>query len=297
MSDGMGSSVPGRQLGRALRELRTRAGMSLDGAARTLRRSVRTVGRMERGLGTVRAHEVRAMCELYGAEPEVTAQLVGLAAEVGAKGWWCSYGGTLPDPLELYANLESVARRLREYQPMLVPALLQTRRYASALLAGHPNMPEREQEQQVEARLRRQALLVRTLPEPPRFEAVLSEPVLLATGYGQAIMAEQLRHLAAVSELPHVSIRVVPLAAGMHLGAIAGAFVRLDFPPRSWTDVEPPVVYRESLTGALYLDREEELAAYERAWASLNALALDEEQSHHLITEINEVHHSAELPS
>lgn len=288
MTDEMGSSVPGRQLGRALHELRTGAGMSLDGAARTLRRSVRTVGRIERGLGTVRGHEVRAMCELYGAGPEVTAQLVGLAAEVGTNGWWCSYGGTVPDALELYANLESAARRLREYQPMLVPAPLQTRRYASALLAGHPAVPEPERERQVEARLRRQALLVRTLPEPPRFEVVLSEPVLLATGYGPAIMSEQLRHLVAVSELPHVSIRVVPLAAGIHLGAIAGAFVLLDFPARSWADTEPPVVYRESLTGALYLDREEELAVYERAWASLDALALDEDQSRHLIGSIRE---------
>lgn len=294
MTDGVGSSVPGRQLGRALRELRTRAGLSLDGAARALERSVRTIGRIEQGLGPVRGHQVRAMCELYGAGPEVTARLVGLAAEMGAKGWWCSYGGNVPDALELYASLESAACRLREYQAMLVPALLQTRRYASALLADHPDVPEPERERQVEARLRRQALLVRTLPEPPRFEAVLAESVLLATGYGPAIMAEQLRHLVAVSELPNVSIRVLPLAAGVNLGTIAGSFVRLDFPNRLWADAEPPVVYRELLTGALYLDREEELAAYERAWSSLDALALDEDQSRHLISKMSEaVRHPA----
>ncbi|MEV4467382.1 Scr1 family TA system antitoxin-like transcriptional regulator [Micromonospora echinofusca] len=105
-------------------------------------------------------------------------------------------------------------------------------------------------------------------------------------------MAEQLQHLLDVSRLPHVSVRVVPLAAGLHHGAVAGAFVVLDFPLGNRVEPAPPVVYSESLTGALYLDRKDELSAYEEIWASLGWLALDEEQSRHLIGKIKqEVHH------
>ncbi|WP_353962217.1 DUF5753 domain-containing protein [Micromonospora sp. NBC_01655] len=113
-----------------------------------------------------------------------------------------------------------------------------------------------------------------------RFDVVLSEAVLLRVVGGAVAMAEQLRHLVEASRLPHVSIRVAPLAAGPHDVAIAGSFVLLDFPLGIRVDPEPPVVYRESLTGTLYLDRPAELAAYEKVWASLDALALGEEVHH-----------------
>jgi hypothetical protein len=89
-----------------------------------------------------------------------------------------------------------------------------------------------------------------------------------------------------------VSIRVVPLVADLHVGVLAGPFVLLDFPPGNRVEPEPPVVYHESLTGALYLDRPTELDAYAQIWASLDAVALDEEQSRRQITKImEEVHH------
>lgn len=105
-------------------------------------------------------------------------------------------------------------------------------------------------------------------------------------------MAEQLRHLLAVGRLPRVSIRVLPLSAGLHFGAVAGPFVMLDFPLRNRVEPDSPVIYSESLTGALYLDRKEELAIYEDVWTSLTSLAFDEQQSRYLVNKIiGEVHH------
>ncbi|MEV6810786.1 DUF5753 domain-containing protein, partial [Micromonospora sp. NPDC051296] len=107
-----------------------------------------------------------------------------------------------------------------------------------------------------------------------------------------ATMADQLRHLLNMSNRPHVSIRVLPLNAGLHFGAVAGPFVILDFPLRNRVEPDPSVIYSESLTGALYLDRKDEVAIYEEVWASLTALALDEQQSRQLINKIiGEVHH------
>jgi transcriptional regulator with XRE-family HTH domain len=153
MADDIGSTVPRRQLGRALRELRTEARMTLEGAADALRYSQQKMSRIEAGLGAVRGFDVRAMCELYGATPELTGALIGLASETKAKGWWHSYGDTIPAWFDLYAGLESAASRLREHDDTLVPGLLQTRGYATAVCQPRAGLTTDEREHLVEVRL------------------------------------------------------------------------------------------------------------------------------------------------
>ncbi len=292
MADDMGSTVPRRQLGRALRDLRTEARMTLDGAAEAMQCSRQKMWRIETGLGPTRAVDVKALCELYAATPELTAALTALAHETKAKGWWHSYGDAIPDWFELYVGLESAASRLREYDDTLIPGLLQTRGYVQGVYQHRSRISQEERERLVEVRLQRQTLLERRLPPAPQFEVVLSEAVLLRVVGSPATMAEQLRHLLNVGTLSNVSIRVVSLNAGLHFGAVAGPFVMLDFPLRNRVEPDPSVIYSESLTGALYLDRREELAIYEEVWASLTSLALDEQQSKQLINKIiGEVHH------
>lgn len=227
-------------------------------------------------------------------------------------GWWYAYRDAIPDWFTPYLRLEAVAHRLREHADLLVPGLLQTPQYAYAVFQTRLATSDTERDRLIEVRLHRQRLLRRHLPPPPRLDVVLSEAVLLRVVGGPATMAGQLRRLHEASKQPYVTIRVVPLAAGAHHGAVAGAFTLLDFPP----DNEPPVpspddgptavlpagdrssagpsslVYREFLTGALYLDDVTEVDAYQRIWTSLDTLALDEHQSRHLIDTIRrEVHH------
>ncbi|WP_405094745.1 helix-turn-helix domain-containing protein [Micromonospora sp. NBC_01412] len=292
MAEDMGSTVPRRRLGRALRDLRNEAGITLDAAAEALECSRQKVWRIESGLGSARSVDVRAMCELYRTKGDLTRALLALAGETRAKGWWHAYGDAIPDWFELYVGLESAACRIRRYDESLIPGLLQTRSYALAVYQHRSEVTEDERERLVQVRLQRQALLTRRLPAAPRMDVVISEGVLLRIVGDRPAMAEQLRHLLDVGERGSVSIRILPLSVGLHRGVEAGTFVMLEFPLGNRATPEPPVIYSESWTGALYLDRPEEFAAYEKVWVSLEQLALDEGQSRHLINKIiEEVHH------
>ncbi|MGW0505678.1 helix-turn-helix domain-containing protein [Micromonospora sp. NPDC003241] len=294
MPEDIGSTVPRRQLGRLLRQYRNEAGVTLDAAAEALEYSRQKIWRLECGMGSVRILDVKAMCELYGVSPEMTDAMRGLAAETKSKGWWHAYGDAVPSWFELYVGLESAASRLRGYDESLIPGILQTKEYAHALIRLGRMMSDEEREQAVEVRLQRQALLTRRLPAAPRLESVLSEAVLRRGVGGPAIMSGQLDHLLRLSDLPNVSVRVLPLAAGPQPGAVAGTFMILDFPATKGGRAapEPSIVYSESLTGALYLDKPDELAAYERVWRGLDALALGEAESKDMIKRlIGEIRH------
>ncbi|MEW2593442.1 helix-turn-helix transcriptional regulator [Micromonospora aurantiaca] len=287
MAEDIGSTVPRRQLGRLLRQFRNEAGVTLDAAAEALEYSRQKIWRIECGLGPVRVLDVKAMCELYGVAAEMTEAMRGLAAETKSKGWWHAYGDAVPSWFELYVGLESAAAHLREYGDNLIPGLLQTRAYALGLYQPGSRLSVEERERAVEVRLQRQSLLTRRLPQPPRLDTVLSEAVLRRTVHGPGVMTGQLTRLLEVSELPNVSLRVVPFAAGPHPGSVAGSFVILDFPiSKGGRAAEPSVVYSESLTGALYLDKPDELRAYENAWTGLDALALSEAESRDMIKRV-----------
>jgi hypothetical protein len=68
------------------------------------------------------------------------------------------------------------------------------------------------------------------------------------------------------------------MARGLHQASVTGAFTALDFPAENGT-TPPSTVYSESLTGAIYLDKQSEIDAYNNAWQSLAAAALDETAS------------------
>jgi hypothetical protein len=99
-------------------------------------------------------------------------------------------------------------------------------------------------------------------------------------------MMSQLERLAEASELPNVSIKVMPFSAGLHHGIMSGPFVILRFPLNgTGQDTEPPTVYVESFTGALYLDKPREIDRYDTAFSNIWESSLDERASRELITQ------------
>ncbi len=281
-----GSTVPRRQLGRYLRDLRNKPRLTVRAAATALEWSEAKIWRIESGQTSMRSLDVETMCRIYGAPADMTEALMALAKETKARGWWLSYSDVMPEGFDVYIGLEEAAARLQSYQSELVPGLLQTEHYARTVIhADEPDLAEAEIERRVQVRIQRQALLGR-VTSPPEVNVVLNEAILRRPIGGEKLMASQLVHLMEMAELETVTIRVMPFDAGMHSGIMSNPFVMLDFPTNgNGTLTEPPVVYVEGFTGALYLDKTHEIERYSGAFTNIWGASLDEVASKSLIAD------------
>jgi transcriptional regulator with XRE-family HTH domain len=284
-----GSTVPRRQLGRYLRDARNAAGLTIKDAARGLEWSETKIWRIESGQTSLRSFDVEVMCRVYRVESDMSHALMGLAKETKARGWWQAYGDAVPEWFDLYVGLEAAASKLFLYEQELVPGLFQTPDYARTLIkADHPDESDEEADRRVSLRIARQALVSRTI-DPPALQVALNESVLRRPIGGAHVMAAQLRRLADASELPNVSLRVVPFAAGFHTGTLSGSFNILRFPLNGGgQESEPPTVYADLYTGAVYLDKPNEIDRYSEAFAAIWGHTLDEPASRELIRQAAE---------
>ncbi|MQY21636.1 helix-turn-helix domain-containing protein [Nocardia macrotermitis] len=285
-----GSAVPRRMLGRELKKLREQCGMAVVVAAEAIEASPQTLWRIESGQQGPKLKElyVRVLCEMYGAPADLTEALVGLVAETKKPGWWHSnFADLIPAHFDLFIGLEEVAERMTSFQLTLIPGLLQTPEYRRALVwVDFPNRPASELEPIFEMHRRRIARLDDSA-DTFEFRVLLSESVLHHQVGGPGVMQDQLEYLAKVGMAQNISIRIVPHGVGSHLGLLAGSFVLMEFPSQPTSRLtEPPLVYVQGFTGALYLDQESEIAHYRRAVAEINRVALDESASRDLLTKV-----------
>jgi uncharacterized protein DUF5753 len=187
---------------------------------------------------------------------------------------------TLPDWFDAYVGFETEAVTFRDFQPLYIPGLLQTEDYARAVLKAAPieGTPE-DVDRQVGLRIERQGIL--TGENPAELWFVLSETALRVQVGGPAVMKAQLRHLVELAARPNITLQVLPFTATAHVNPVTG-FRILGFPDRR----DPTVVYVEHLTGALFLERDEEIHSYSVIFDHLRAEALGKEASIRLISSI-----------
>jgi transcriptional regulator with XRE-family HTH domain len=262
---GTGSPIARRrQLGTMLRARRTELGLTVEDAANHLLVSPSKISRVETGQRNITARDIRDLAVLYRLTDEERQVLAELAAGGKVRAWWQPFN--LPYAYATYVGLEADATSIRDFALGVMPGLLQTELYAQAIVrAVVPHMSDESLGQLVQARLERQR---RVLHEAgTNFTAIVDESALRRVVGGPAVMQDQLKALVTASELPNVTIRLVPLAAGA-LPTPTSKFIILSF------DGPPDVVFLETLTGQLFLERESDVAAYRDAYAALGALAL-----------------------
>jgi transcriptional regulator with XRE-family HTH domain len=249
-----GPTVLRIMLGAQLRRLREAKGISRQDAGYLIRASESKISRMELGRVSFKQRDVADLLSLYGiVQQDEREALLALVRQANTPGWWQRYGDIFPSWFQTYLGLEAAAALIRTYEVQFVPGLLQTEDYARAVIAyGNPAASAEEIERRVGLRVQRQQLLTRS--GAPQYWVVVDEAALRRRMGDPEVMAAQLEHLIKAAELPSVTLQVLPFEAGAH-AAEAGAFTILRFPEPDL----PDVVYIEQLTGALYLDKREDV--------------------------------------
>jgi len=269
-------TVRRRELGARLRRLRAERGLTVPQVAEELMCSPSKVSRMETGQRGTTLRDVRDLCRIYGVTDEAEVErLMNLAREGKQQGWWQPYELTFAT----YVGLEEAAVSTKYYQSMVIPGLMQTADYARAMHeVWIPELDPERIDELVEVRLTRQKLLSR---ESPLFiSAIIDEAALHRVVGGPQTMYRQLERLIELTELPNVTIRIIPYSAGAHV-AMDSTFRILDF-----DGSVPDVVYVEGLIGYIYLDRSQDVTRYEAIFERLSQFALNSKDSIELIRQI-----------
>lgn len=268
-------TVRRRRLAAALRDARAKSGLSREEVADQMEWSMSKVYRLEYGRTAASWRDVRDLCELYGVSSPEKDGLIQLARDSRQRGWWSEYQDIFPSN---FVGLESDASLIRSYESELVPGLLQTEDYARALnRTFRPAASEDEIERRVSARLARQGVFDRSTP--PELSCVLSEAVIRrCMAIDGEIGSAQLRALLAAADRPNITIRIVPLDAGLHPG-MDGAFVIIGFPD----EADPEVAYVEGLMGSVFVESVDGVNRYKLIWDQMSGYALSAAESCDLI--------------
>lgn len=155
-----------RRLAAELRRYRTEAGYTCEQVGEHLDCSDSKISRIETGGLKARPRDVRDMLDLYGVAKDTRDKLVTLARESSRrKGWWHVYEDVVTEWFSVYIELEAEARSVRTFEALLVPGLLQTERYARAVIrAAAPSASEGEIDRWTALRSKRQDLLTQEVP-------------------------------------------------------------------------------------------------------------------------------------
>lgn len=278
MKDRTTIGVRNRRLCLVLRRLRTQSGLSGVDVAQKLGVSSSLISRAESGKRGISRDDLSALLTIYGVERQLRNALLDLHANASNPEMLDRGDLNLHEDLEKWIGFEQDATVIHNYEPMLIPGLLQTFPYARAVIeAFGPKLSAEGIEARVNARIARQAIL-RNL-DAPQLDIILHEAALRHEIGGRQAMREQLGCLLEASYRAKITIRVVPLELNAHPG-MNGPFVIMDYAEL------PSLVHLENKVASLYLEDESDVEAYKLAFEGLLAVALPTDRSADLISKI-----------
>lgn len=249
-----------------LRRARTAAGLSQEGLAEAIQYSASLVAMVE-SCRRFPGPDFTPRCD----KALETGGLLGRIREAMLK------EGHTPWFRE-WPTIEEEASAIRDYEPLLIPGLLQTEEYARNLIIGSILL-NYDAEQLVATRMARQAVL--TKENPLQLFAIIDESALRRVIGGPKVMYEQMMRLLELNELPNVHLHVVPAEAGSY-GGLDGSFVIGTLPDGR------DVGYLDHPLGGLLIERAEDIKVLRHAWECVRAEALTRKQTIELIRKVAE---------
>jgi transcriptional regulator with XRE-family HTH domain len=271
------ASVRQRRVSAELRALRQVKGLTCQQVADALDWSVSKVSRMETGVRGLFPDDVAAMLGYLEAPSRLREELLTLVRD-GEKPNWLQIGRGIPSDWKDLIQIENEATALYNFEPQVVPGLLQTCDYATAVIrACNCQLAEGAADQMVRTRMGRQALLSRL--NGPTLNVIIEEMALRRSIGEPGVMHGQLQHLLTMANRARVTLRVLPFGVGAHPG-LEGAFLILEF------DAQPTLVHQEIRSTGGFLEEGRHVTCAKLDWRELGSKALSPEDSARLIAEI-----------
>jgi transcriptional regulator with XRE-family HTH domain len=259
-------------LGHRLRDLRKDAGLAGTQLSRLAGWHSSKVSKIEYGKQTPSEEDLRTWCHHCGASDQL-ADLV--AAVRGIEGMYVEWRRRLRTGTtrrqQKAISLEAETGLMRWYEPVLVPGILHTAEYATALLERFIEFSEipNDLESGVATRMRRQQILY---TGDHRFHFILAEQALHTMVGDARVMTGQLDRLLTVLGLPRVSLGICPMDA---------AYLT---PTNQFIMFDDRVVQVETVSAELSVTQPREIALYEKCFQRLAQLALYGEHAKALIS-------------
>jgi transcriptional regulator with XRE-family HTH domain len=250
-------------LGGQLRRLRESRGITAQAAAKAIRGSESKISRIELGRNAIREIDVLDLLTFYGVGAVEREQLLNLAEQANRPGWWHRFNDILPDWFQAYVGMEEAATSIRIYEPQFIPGLLQTPRYTAAVLTMC-DIPLGEAERHVILRKERQR---RFTEGRVKLWAIIEETALRRPIGNKEILLDQLRYLLGLTDMPNLTLQIIPFGRGGH--AVPSGFTILRFGDPDLQDV----AYLEHLTSALYFDKKADVDRYLLAMERLSIVS------------------------
>jgi len=271
------STARRRELGSELRILRKRHNMSGHQLGRRLEWPPSNISRLETGVRPLPITDVAMFLATVNANAEERARLLKLAELKDDSYWVRPYFSQLADPLKSVILQESLAESIMNYQPLILPGLLQVEPYVRKLFELDGRHTRARIDLLVKTRLNRQDLLSRR--NPPHCRYFIHERALRSVVGNARVMHEQALHLVLSSNLPRCSIRIVPESVG-DLRALYSSFSIMEFSDH------PAVVYTETYAAGLFVDDRIGVESYYLLGARLEQGALNEGDSRQWLVQL-----------
>ncbi len=272
-----------QRLATELRTLREQRGITADELAKAIFRSRTTISKLENARCRPDVGDVSNILKALKAPREHTQKIIEIALEANARGWWDSYGDAMGARGRMYANIESGAATICEYNQFTIPGTLQTPDFIRFMI----EMAESEgkidflPERMLEARLHRQKLALRQ--DGPRYEAILDEVVIRRPTAPPEVMLGQLRYLIeTAARHPRVTLLLLPIEADFTGRLLPkSAFSLYTFPDPD----DPPMAVVDTVsTDIVHIEREE-VMRYNQRYEHLRQAALSGAASLGLLTD------------
>ncbi len=281
MEGNLSPVVQRRRLRTELRRARLDADLTQEQVAAAMDWSLSKLIRIENGTVGISTNDLKAILAHYKiADDERTAEMLALSRGSRERSWWSAYRDASPRLIQLI-EYESASFIIRNFQPMLIPGLLQTEEYAAAMIRNLDLQASAQVVKlAVEMRIKRQQLLQQ--PESPLMFFIMDEAAVRRLVGGEQAMRRQIHRLLDESDKSTVTVEIVPFSAGAHPG-MQGPFMLFEFPDAADDDA----LYLEGPSESRWnRDDPEEILSFRERFEVLRGLSLGPQGSRDLLSRL-----------